>query len=507
LKRIRKILVANRGEIAVRIMRTCQEMGIQSVAVYSEVDRLSPHVLMADEAYLLGPAPSTESYLNMEKIIAIARKSGCDAIHPGYGFLAENARFAQKVAQAGLIFIGPKPDTIRLMGSKTESRKVMQQAGVPVVPGTTQPVKDVAEAEAVIAAIGGYPVMLKAAAGGGGKGMRIVRHPRELPRALQAGRNEARNAFGDDTIYIEKFVENPKHIEIQVIADEHGKVLHLWERDCSIQRRHQKVIEECPSAVLTPAVRQRMGETAIQAARACGYINAGTIEFLVDEDLNFYFLEMNTRLQVEHPVTEMVLGLDLVKLQIMVAEGQPLPLEQQEIQALGHAIECRIYAEDPYQNFAPSTGRIEFLKNPEGPGVRLDSGIASHSEVTMYYDPLLAKLITWGSHRQEAIARMVRALKEYQIHGVQTTIPFCLAVLQHPHFIAGKFNTGFVQHYWKTRASDQQQDVRVLAIAAALRYFTERHEMYMNGELTATSNQQVISAWKIRGLKEMLRER
>ncbi|NOX35963.1 MAG: acetyl-CoA carboxylase biotin carboxylase subunit [Calditrichaeota bacterium] len=500
-------MVANRGEIAVRIMRTCREMGIQSVAVYSEVDRLSPHVLTADEAYLLGPAPSTESYLNMDKIIEIARKSGCDAIHPGYGFLAENPHFARKVAEAGLIFIGPRPDTIRLMGSKTESRKIMQQAGVPVVPGTTRPIKDVAEAEAIIDSIGGYPVMLKAAAGGGGKGMRIVRNSSELPRALEAGRNEALNAFGDDTIYIEKFVENPKHIEIQVIADEHGRVLHLWERDCSIQRRHQKVIEESPSAVLTPDVRQRMGETAIQAARACGYVNAGTIEFLVDEDLNFYFLEMNTRLQVEHPVTEMVLGLDLVKLQIMVAEGQPLPFDQQDVQAQGHAIECRIYAEDPFQNFAPSTGKIEFLKNPEGPGVRLDSGIASHSEITMYYDPLMAKLITWGADRQEAIARMIRALKEYQIHGVQTTIPFCLAVLQHPDFVEGKFNTGFVEKYWKSPSAAAQPDARMLAIAAALRYFTEQHEAYLNGELKAASDQQVVSAWKIRGLKEMLRER
>ncbi len=507
MKRIRKVLIANRGEIAVRIIRSCKELDVSTVAVFSEVDRLSPHVLMADEAYPIGPAPSSRSYLNMEKIIAVALESGADAVHPGYGFLAENPTFARKVSEAGLIFIGPSAETIRMMGSKTESRKIMQEAGVPVVPGTTRAIKRVAEAQAIIESIGGYPVMLKAAAGGGGKGMRIVRKAEELPRALEAGRSEALKAFGDDTIYIEKLVESPKHIEIQILADHEGHIVHLWERDCSIQRRHQKVIEECPSAILPPEVRARMGATAVQAARACGYVNAGTVEFLVDENLNFYFLEMNTRLQVEHPVTEMVLGIDLVKLQIQVAEGSPLPLRQEAIQARGHAIECRIYAEDPFHNFAPSTGRIQYLKHPEGPGVRLDSGIASHSEITMYYDPLMAKLITWGSNRREAIARMIRALKEYQVHGVRTTIPFCLAVLQHPDFQEGRFNTGFVDACWPDCLPEVSGDEAVDAVAAALRYLQEQQKVYQDGHFVSRERPPQPSAWKIRGLKEMMRER
>ncbi|HFB67543.1 MAG TPA: acetyl-CoA carboxylase biotin carboxylase subunit [Calditrichae bacterium] len=506
-RKISKILIANRGEIAVRIIRTCREMGIATVAVYSSADRVAPHVLMADEAYEIGPPPAAESYLQMDRIIEVAKTAGADAIHPGYGFLAENPTFARKVMEAGLIFIGPLPETIEAMGSKTESRRIMTEAGVPVVPGTWQALEDLAQARQVVAEIGGYPVMLKAAAGGGGKGMRIVRSDEELERALEAARNEARKAFGDDTVYLEKYVENPKHIEIQVIADQHGTVLHLWERDCSIQRRHQKVVEESPSAVLTPEVRQKMGETAVQAARACNYIGAGTVEFLVDDQLNFYFLEMNTRLQVEHPVTEMVLGLDLVRLQIEIAEGKPLPLKQQDVQARGHAIECRIYAEDPFANFAPSTGKLTYLQPPEGPWVRVDSGVAAHSEISMYYDPMIAKLIVWGEDRPAAIRRMARALREYQISGVETTIPFCLQVVQHPEFQRGTYTTAFVGQHWDGMSREVEPTDEHKAIAAVLRYLALRSEKQMvqpAGDGKATT---ADSLWKIIGRKTTLRSR
>ncbi len=504
---IRKVLIANRGEIAVRIMRTCQEMGIQTVAVYSSADRLAPHVLMADEAYEVGPPPAAESYLNMDRIIEVARSSGADAIHPGYGFLAENATFARKVNDAGIIFIGPLPETIEAMGSKTESRRLMQEAGVPIVPGTWQALDDVAQARAVVEQIGGYPVMLKAAAGGGGKGMRIVRNVEELERALSAARNEARKAFGDDTVYLEKYVENPKHIEIQVIADQHGNVLHLWERDCSVQRRHQKVVEECPSAALTPEIREKMGQTAVQAARACQYVGAGTVEFLVDDQLNFYFLEMNTRLQVEHPVTEMVLGLDLVRLQIEIAEGKPLPFTQEEVKARGHAIECRIYAEDPYANFAPSTGKLTFLQPPEGPWVRVDSGVAAHSEISMYYDPMIAKLVVWGENRQQAIQRMRRALQEYQISGVETTIPFCLAVMENEEFQSGKYTTAFVGKHWDGISRATDPDDAHLAIAAVIRYLQKTSGAQPVAAASDGRQASSDSLWKIIGRKTMLRQR
>ncbi len=506
-RKIKKILIANRGEIAVRIMRTCREMNIATVAVYSSADRIAPHVLMADEAYEIGPPPAAESYLKMDRIIEVAVRSRADAIHPGYGFLAENATFARKVAEAGLIFIGPLPETIEAMGSKTESRRMMTEAGVPVVPGTWQALDSLAEARNVVTEIGGYPVMLKAAAGGGGKGMRIVRSDDELERALEAARNEARKAFGDDTVYLEKYVENPKHIEIQVIADQHGNALHLWERDCSIQRRHQKVVEECPSAILPPEVRAKMGETAVQAARACHYISAGTVEFLVDENLNFYFLEMNTRLQVEHPVTEVVLGIDLVRLQIEIAEGKPLPFTQADVQATGHAIECRIYAEDPFANFAPSTGKLKYLQPPEGPWVRVDSGVAAHSEISMYYDPMIAKLIVWGTDRETAIHRMARALQEYQISGVETTIPFCLRVVQHPEFLSGRYTTAFVENHWDGIPREAEPAEEHKVIAAVLRYLdmhSGKKEAHPKTDGRSTPSD---SLWKIIGRKTTLRSR
>ena len=499
--KINKILIANRGEIALRIIRTCREMGITTVAVYSEADRLSPHVLMADEAYPIGPPPAPESYLKGETIISVALQSHCDAIHPGYGFLSENDKFARQVKDAGLIFIGPEPETIRLMGNKTASRRTMSDAGVPVVPGTKESIESLQQAEEIVERIGGYPILIKAAAGGGGKGMRVVTSASEIARALKAAQSEALKAFGDDTVYIEKFVESPKHIEFQVIADTHGNVVHLWERDCSIQRRHQKVIEECPSPILTEEIRQKMGAVAVQAARACGYVNAGTVEFLVDKDGNFYFLEMNTRLQVEHPVTEMVMGLDLVQLQIRIAEGHPLPFTQEELHPRGHAIECRINAEDVFNNFVPSTGKILYLNHPEGPGIRVDSGIDTHSEISRYYDPLFAKLIVWATTREEAITRMRRALTEFQIDGVQTTIPFCLAVLHHPEFIAGSFTTKFVEEHWaqmKEALWEEEEVMEILAIALA--YYNDTGKRFQTA--VSTTDGQVLSQspWKLRAI-------
>ena len=466
----KKILIANRGEIAIRIMRACRELGIATVAVYSEVDRTAQHVRYADEAYLIGPAPAAESYLVMEKIIEAAKKSQAQAIHPGYGFLAENPDFAQLVKNSGLIFIGPDPATIRLLGDKMAARATMIQAGVPIVPGVKQAIASVAEAQKIAEEIG-YPILLKAAAGGGGKGMRIVRRPDEMAPLFKMARSEAMSAFGDDRIYIEKYLERPRHIEIQIIADQHGNVVHLGERECSIQRRHQKVIEESPSPIVDPEMRRRMGETAVKAARAANYINAGTVEFLVDQDKNFYFLEVNTRLQVEHPVTEMVTGIDLAKEQIRIAAGEPLSFCQEEVQWRGAAIECRIYAEDPENNFLPSIGKIQSYREPNGIGVRVDSGLAKGDAVSMYYDPLISKLITWGRDRHEAIERMKRALDEYAISGVQTVIPFHKQVMRHPDFVAGNISTHFIDEN-KNFLSDLNQvpeaDLEALAILSCL---------------------------------------
>jgi acetyl-CoA carboxylase biotin carboxylase subunit len=464
---IRKVLVANRGEIAVRIIRACRELGIRSVAVYSEADRLAPHVLCADEAYPIGEAAAAQSYLRAEALVETARATGCDAVHPGYGFLAERAFFAAAVEEAGLAFVGPPASAIAAMGDKTEARRRMTAAGVPVVPGTTEPVADEQAALSAAEAVG-YPVLLKAAAGGGGKGMRVVRSADEMVRSLEAAGNEARNAFGDDSVYIERFLDRPRHIEVQVLADAHGTVLHLGERECSIQRRHQKMIEEAPSPVMTSELRARMGEAAVAAARAVGYRSAGTIEFLFQGG-EFFFLEMNTRIQVEHPVTELVTAVDLVQWQLRIASGEALPWAQTDVRLSGHAIECRITSEDPQSGFLPSTGRIERLDVPAGPGVRWDGGIGEGSEVSLYYDPLLAKLIVHGPDRASAIARMERALDELRIIGVETSAPFHAKVMREPDFRAGAFDIGYIErHPGLLGNSADPALVRLAAVAAAL---------------------------------------
>jgi acetyl-CoA carboxylase biotin carboxylase subunit len=463
----RKLLIANRGEIAVRIARACRELHISPVAVYSDADRAALHVRMSDQAVHIGPAPSSESYLVIDKIIQAAQKTGAEAIHPGYGFLSENAGFAEAVAQAGLILVGPPASAMKIMGSKTSARRAAQDAGAPVVPGTSSSLDSVSEACEIADNIG-YPVMLKAAAGGGGKGMRLVRSRDEIATALSLAQNEARSSFGDPSVYIEKYIERPRHIEIQLIGDREGNLVSLGERECSIQRRHQKVIEECPSPVVNEDLRRRMGESAIAIAKAAGYYNAGTIEFLVDQEKSFYFLEMNTRLQVEHPVTELVTGRDLVREQIRIASGLPLSFSQEDIVLRGAAIQCRIYAEDPKNGFLPSPGRITGLVTPSGPGVRDDSGVYEGWEVPVYYDPLLAKLCAWGETREVAIDRMARALDEYTIEGINTTLPFFRTVMKSEDFRAGNFDTGFIDRFWTDAMSSQAEeaDQRLLDVAA-----------------------------------------
>jgi acetyl-CoA carboxylase, biotin carboxylase subunit len=441
--RIGKVLIANRGEIAVRILRGLREMGIRSAVIYSQPDRLGLPVLLADEAYPIGPAPSRESYLRGEAIVQLAKKIGADAIHPGYGFLSERAGFARLCRDAGVTFIGPSPEAIDAMGSKVESRRLMIAAGVPVVPGGKDPLPDLDTARAAAEAIG-YPVMLKAAAGGGGKGMRKVAAAAELAAAFRAARSEAAASFGDDSVYLEKYIEEPRHVEIQVMGDLHGKVVSLAERECSLQRRHQKVVEEAPSPVVTPELRRRMGEAAVKAAAAVGYSNAGTCEFLLDRNGDFFFLEMNTRLQVEHPVTELVTGIDLVQTQVRVAEGEPLGPGLDGVEPRGHAIEVRLYAEDPYQHFAPSPGRIEILRWPDGPGVRVDSGVYEGSEVSIHYDPMLAKLIVWAADRETALDRLGRALAELQVEGIRTTAPLFQALLADADFRSGNLDIGML---------------------------------------------------------------
>jgi acetyl-CoA carboxylase biotin carboxylase subunit len=438
-----KVLVANRGEIAVRIMRTLREMGIRSVAVYSEADRRALHVRMADEAYPIGPAPSSESYLLAERIIDACKKSGAEAVHPGYGFLSENASFARALEEAGIELIGPPASAMEAMGYKTAARAKMIEAGVPVVPGATVTSFDElpAAAEEV-----GYPVMLKAAGGGGGKGMRLVEKPEDLRGAWERARSEAKSAFGDETVYLEKYITEPRHVEIQVLGDEHGNVVHLLERDCSIQRRHQKVVEETPTPApaRTDALIAEMGEVAVKAAKAVGYHSAGTVEFLMAPDGSFYFLEMNTRLQVEHPITELITGIDLVREQVRIAAGEELGYGQDDIVARGHAIQCRIYAEDPATDFMPSPGTIEVLRTPSGPGVRDDSGAWEGAEISSFYDPLVSKLCVWARTREEAVQRMRRALSEYVVTGIRTNIPFHLALMDHPDFVAGHYDTSFI---------------------------------------------------------------
>jgi len=464
----KKILIANRGEIAVRVIRACHEMGIAAVAVYSDVDRAALHVRKADEAYSIGAPAAAESYLNIQKILDVAERSGADAIHPGYGFLSENAKFARACADSGVKFIGPTAGAMDAMGSKTRARQAMERAGVPFVPGTSRGLDSVEQAEQVAARIG-YPVMLKAAAGGGGKGMRLVHSPAELKSALEGARSEAERAFGDSEVYIEKAILNPRHIEMQVLADDHGNTVYLGERECSLQRRHQKVIEEAPSPLVDSDMRRQMGEVAVRVAQAAGYTNAGTVEFLVDQQKNFYFLEMNTRLQVEHPVTELVTGLDLVHLQIRIANGERLPFTQDEVKIRGHAIECRIYAEDPDNNYFPSPGKITLLLLPSGPGIRRDSGMYEGWTVPMDYDPLLAKLIGYGTDRDQAIGRLTRALNEYFVGGIKTNISLFRRILNDPEFRAAKLDTGFLDRLLKREektlecTDPQAEEVAVIA--------------------------------------------
>ncbi|MEX1240828.1 MAG: acetyl-CoA carboxylase biotin carboxylase subunit, partial [Cyclobacteriaceae bacterium] len=444
---INKILIANRGEIALRVMRSAREMGIKTVAVFSEADRNALHVRYADESICIGPPPSIESYLRIDKIIAAAQQTGSDAVHPGYGFLSEHAGFAQQCEDAGLIFIGPSPQSIELMGSKLAAKAAVAKFKVPLVPGTSQPIENIAEAKKIAAKIG-YPALIKASAGGGGKGMRIVENEAHFEQQMERAISEATAAFGDGSVFIEKYIKKPRHIEFQVFGDRQGNVVHLFERECSIQRRHQKVIEEAPSAILTPEKRKVMGEAAVNVAKACGYFGAGTVEFILDEDLEFYFLEMNTRLQVEHPVTEMITGLDLVKLQIRVASGEKLPFSQEDLTMRGHAIEARVYAEDPANNFLPDIGNLKTYKRPQGHGVRVDDGFEQGMDIPFYYDPMIAKLICHGETRMEAIGKMIRAIEEYEITGLTTTLGFCDFVMKHDAFRSGNFDTNFVETHF-----------------------------------------------------------
>ena len=490
------VLVANRGEIAVRVIRACREMGIRSIAIFSEADRRALHVLEADEAYCVGPPPSSESYLRWDRILEVARGAGADAIHPGYGFLAERAHFSKAVQEAGLVFVGPSPETIAAMGDKTEARRRMQRAGVPIVPGTTDPLADPQGAGEMAREIG-FPVLLKASAGGGGKGMRVVENPGDITRAFEAASREAQAAFGDGSLYLERFLDAPRHIEIQVMGDRFGNVLHFGERECSIQRRHQKLIEEAPSPVITPELREAMGAAAVRAAEAVSYLGAGTVEFLF-KDGEFFFLEMNTRLQVEHPVTELVYGIDLVELQFRVAAGEALTLEQDSLRALGHAVECRITAEDPYRGFLPSTGRIDYLRLPAGPGVRWDGGIISGFEVGLNYDPLLGKLIVHAPSRTAALRRMVRALDEMVIRGVETCVPFHRRVMDEEDFRRGSVSIRYLEDHPDLMDGEEDESIlRAAAVAAAL--VEEEEQGRLRLDLAPQDGRVGFSAWRLGG--------
>lgn len=488
---INKILVANRGEIALRVMRSAREMGIKTVAVFSEADRNALHVRYADESVCIGPPPSSESYLKMDKIITAANHTGADAIHPGYGFLSEHAGFAQKCEDAGLIFIGPSPAAIELMGSKLAAKAAVARFNVPLVPGTSEPISDVEAAKKIAREIG-YPVLIKASAGGGGKGMRIVEHESDFQSQMERAISEATSAFGDGSVFIEKYITRPRHIEFQIFGDKHGNVIHMFERECSIQRRHQKVVEEAPSSVLSEDKRKRMGEAAINVAKACGYFGAGTVEFILDEKLEFYFLEMNTRLQVEHPVTEMITGLDLVKLQIRIAAGEEMPVRQPDLMMHGHAIEVRVYAEDPANNFLPDIGNLRTYKRPQGHGVRVDDGFEQGMDIPYHYDPMIAKLICHGANREEAIEKMIRAIEEFEITGLETTLSFCDFVMKHEAFRSGKFDTNFVQNHFQPSLL-QRSDKEDEALIAALLACTVNDE----GKLKVIqSSPDEISLWK-----------
>ncbi len=487
---LKKVLVANRGEIAVRILRACRELGLQTVAIYSEVDRNALHVRYADEAYCVGPAPARESYLRIDRIIDVAVRSGADSIHPGYGFLAENEDFARASTEAGITFVGPPSLVIQAMGNKIEARRAVSQQGVPVVPGTYAPLRD----EEMLAAANqvGFPIFIKAAAGGGGKGMRRVDDAEELPSAITRARSEAESAFGDGTVYIEKIISPARHVEFQILADHHGNIIHLGERECSIQRRHQKLVEESPSVALDSDLREKMAKAAIRAAQAANYVNAGTIEFLLDKDRNFYFIEMNTRLQVEHPVTELVTGVDIVKEQIRIASGRPMLYRQKDIQQRGWAFECRITSEDPYNGFLPSTGKIISLYEPTGPGVRIESGVYEGFEVSLYYDPLIAKLCVWGADRANAIMRMKRALREYKILGIPTSIPFHQKLFQSTNFIGGVLDTTFVDdRFSMEQGGSPENEIIAAMVAALLAHDRRQHALNISPSQTSAK-----SGWK-----------
>jgi len=493
---INKILVANRSEIACRIIRACRELGKQTVAVYSDVDSLSLHTRIADESVCIGSAHPTQSYLNIDAVINAALKTHCDAIHPGYGFLAENPNFNRKVREAGLIFIGPDPEPMELLGSKVESRKTMINAGVPVIPGMKSSSKNIDEFETTAETMG-YPVLIKASAGGGGKGMRIVHKKSDLKESVLSAMRESKSAFGSDEVYLEKYIDSPRHVEFQVAADNYGNAVYLFERECSIQRRHQKIIEETPSPIMTPELQKLMGDTAVKVINTAGYNNVGTVEFLVDKYRNFYFLEVNARIQVEHPITEMTTGIDLVKLQIKLAEGEKIPFFQTELKQTGHSIECRIYAEDADNDFIPSSGDIIFLKEPLGPGIRYDSGIYQGAKISVFYDPVLAKLIVWGKDREEARNRMIFALKENVILGVKTSIGFMLDILQHPEFIAGNTFTNFIEKNMKI----QREKISILNSALAIAAYSESNKIYSYSEVNIEKNKpspwRTIGKWEI----------
>jgi acetyl-CoA carboxylase biotin carboxylase subunit len=489
---MQKILIANRGEIALRIMRSAKEMGIKTVAIYSDADANAPFVRYADEAYRIGPAPSNQSYLKGDDIIALSVKIGVDGIHPGYGFLSENADFARKVKAAGIQFIGPNPESIEVMGSKLAAKNAAKKYNIPMVPGTEDAVSDVEEAKRVALEVG-LPILIKASAGGGGKGMRIVEKIEELEEQMERAISEAISAFGDGSVFIERYVSGPRHVEIQVLADQHGNVVHLFERECSIQRRHQKVVEEAPSAVLTPELRAAMGASAVDVAKSCNYVGAGTVEFLVDEKRNYYFLEMNTRLQVEHPVSEMITGIDLVKEQIKVARGEKLSFGQDDLKINGHALEIRVYAEDPMNNFLPDIGKLITYERPMGPGVRVDDGFEEGMDIPIYYDPMIAKLIVHAADRNAAIAKMTRAIADYQVTGVQTTLPFCAWAINHEAFVSGDFDTHFVKKYYQPEILDQRNEEEALIAAALATKVNQEQKQLMRNAMSKTSE-----GWKRR---------
>ncbi len=474
---MKKILVANRGEIALRIMKTAKKMGISTVAIFTEADRNAPHVKFANEAVLIGENPSSKSYLLGDKIIEIAKKLGVDGIHPGYGFLSENAGFAEKVEENGLIFIGPKSKAIRMMGDKLAAKEAVKAYKIPMVPGIDKAISDVDKAKEIAKEIG-FPILIKAAGGGGGKGMRIVEGEKDLAPQMERATSEALSSFGDGSVFIEKYIASPRHIEIQVLADSHGNMAHLFERECSIQRRYQKVVEEAPSTVLTPELRAKMGEAALNVARSCDYLGAGTVEFLVDDQLNFYFLEMNTRLQVEHPVTELITGLDLVELQIMIARGEKIPFSQNDLKINGHAIELRVYAEDSLNNFMPNIGKLTRYKRPKGENIRLDDGYDENMEIPIFYDPMISKLITYGKTRIEAIELMIKAIENYKISGVKTTLPFGKFVMNQESFRSGNFNTHFVKDFYSTQLLEKElkNEAKIAAILA-LKLYTEEQKI------------------------------